>query len=130
MYRQLKLSYEQGATYVAVFNYAPKNDGNGLLQEEHYAAMQKFWTNVVQNPDETNNYVVHTALQLSNNYGLGLRNQNDTIWGLWPADATSQKVWGSVQSALSQYGNSFDIVYKDASFPLLDKYSRVISTIG
>jgi hypothetical protein len=130
MYRYLKLSYEQGATYAAVFNYAPKGDGKGLLQEEHYATLQKFWNDVKQNAGETINYTAAKALVLPKNYGFGLRVQKDNIWGFWPADAQSTQVWSSVQSALSTYGSGFDIVYDDPAYPLQCKYNATITATG
>jgi hypothetical protein len=125
MYDELKSSYEEGAKYAVVFNYAPGDNGTGLLQDEHFAALQKFWTNVVQNPKETNNVTAQDALVLPENYGWGMRNQNDTIWGLWQPDAKSQQVWTAVQDSLSKYDSKLDIVYDDSAFPVADKYEHV-----
>ena len=86
MYNEMRQSYESGAQYVVVFNYSPNNNGTGLLQGEHFAALQKFWSDIVQNPRETNNVTAQAALVLPNNYGWGMRSQNDNIWGLWQPD--------------------------------------------
>jgi len=125
MYDELKSSYEEGAKYSVVFNYAPGDNGTGLLQNEHFVALQKFWTNVVQNPKETNNVTAQDALVLPENYGWGMRNQNDTIWGLWQPDAKSAQVWTAVQGSLSKYGSKLDIVYDNSAFPIAGKYTHV-----
>jgi hypothetical protein len=125
MYDELKLSYEDGAKYAVVFNYAPDDNGTGLLTDEHFAALQKFWTKVVQNPMETNNVIVQDALVLPENYGWGMRNPNDTIWGMWQPDAKSPQVWATAQGSLSKYGSKLDIIYNDPSFSVADKYAHV-----
>jgi hypothetical protein len=125
MYNELKLAYEDGAKYAVVFNYAPGDNGTGLLTNEHFAALKNFWTNVAQNPRETNNVTAQDSLVLPRNYGWGMRNQNDTIWGMWQPDAKSQQVWVAVQGSLSKYGSKLDIIYDDASFPVADKYAHV-----
>jgi hypothetical protein len=125
MYDELKLSYEDGADYAVVFNYAPGDNGTGLLQADHFAALQKFWTNIVQNQGETNNVTIQDALVLPENYGWGMRNPNDTIWGMWQPDAKSPQVWAAVEGSLSKYGSKLDIVYDDPSFSVADKYAHV-----
>jgi hypothetical protein len=125
MYNNLKQTYEDGATYAVVFNYAPNSNGTGLLQDEHFAALQKFWTDVVQNPKETNNVTAQDALILPNSYGWGMRNPQDTIWGLWNADNSSHQIWTQLQSKLAQYGSRLDIVYDDPAYPVVGKYSQI-----
>ena len=125
MYEDLKLSYEEGAKYSVVFNYAPGDNGTGLLQDEHFAALQKFWTNVVVNPKETNNVKAQDALVLPKDYGWGMRNPTDTIWGLWQSDAKSPQVWSTMQGSLSKYGSKLDIVYDDPAFPVAGRYVLV-----
>jgi hypothetical protein len=125
MYSELKPSFESGAKYAAVFNYSPDNNGTGLLQKEQFAALQKFWTSVVENSTETNDVTVQDAFVLPNDYGSGLRSQNDTIWGILQPDSTSQQVWDALQSALIKYGNGLDIVYDDPAYPLAGRYQQV-----
>jgi hypothetical protein len=126
MYSEMKQSYESGAEYVVVFNYSPSNNGTGLLQDENFAAMQKFWADVVQNPKETNNVKAEDALVLPNDYGWGMRNPGDNIWGLWPADNYSQQVWTTLQASLSKYGSKLDIVYDDPAYPTAGRYQHVV----
>ena len=125
MYDELKLAYEDGAKYSVVFNYAPGNNGTGLLQDEHFAALQKFWTNVVQNPRETNNVTGQDALVLPRNYGWGMRNHNDNIWGLWQPGNSSQQVWNSLQASLAKYGSKLDIVYDDPAYAIEGRYQHI-----
>jgi len=125
MYNAMKQSYESGAQYVVVFNYSPDNNATGLLQKEQLAAIQKFWKNVVENPRETNNVIAVEAFVLPTDFGGGLRNQNDNIWGLWPGNSTSRQVWSNLQTALGKYGSKLDIVYDDPAYPAAGRYQHV-----
>jgi len=138
MYDEMRQSYESGAEYVIVFNYTPDNKplganqnstsvtiGDGLLQDEHFAAIQKFWTDIVQNPDETNNFAAEAALVLPNNYGWGMRNPSDTIWGWWQPDNCTQQIWNAMQTCLARYSSHIDIAYDDPLFPVTEKYSQI-----
>lgn len=136
MYDEMVQSYESGAKYVIVFNYNqtssilnPQNATIGsdcaLLQKEHFDAMEKFWNEVVQNPQKTNNVTTETAFVLPNSYGSGLRHQNDGVWGLWNQTSTSQQIWNQLQNRLEQYGSKIDIVYDDPAFPVSGKYGNV-----
>jgi hypothetical protein len=124
IYGELQQAYEDGAEYGVVFNYAPNNTV-GLLQDEQFAAIQKFWTDVVQSPKETDNVTAQDALVLPADYGWGMGSQNDTIWGLWRPDASSQQVWNSVQQSLAMYGSRLDIVYADPAYSTAGRYQRV-----
>jgi hypothetical protein len=138
MYNAMCQSYESGAEYVVVFNYAgstssvgvvPNSNGtssdSGLLQDPQFAAIQKFWTDIVQNPKETNNVKAQDALVLPQDYGWGMRSQNDTIWGLWQPDNSSQQVWSALQASLGKYGSKLDIVYDDPAYPTAGRYQHV-----
>jgi hypothetical protein len=125
MYNEMRQSYESGAQYVVVFNYSPNNNGTGLLQGEHFAALQKFWSDIVQNPRETNNVTAQAALVLPNNYGWGMRSQNDNIWGLWQPDNSSQQVWNALQASLAKYDSKLDIVYDDPAYPIEGWYQHI-----
>lgn len=102
-----------------------RNNGTGLFQGEHFAALQSFWTNVVQNSSETNNVKARNAIVLPNDYGWGMRNPNDNIWGLWQPDNRSQQVWNALQASLSKYGSKLDIVYDDSTYPVAGRYQQV-----
>lgn len=128
IYDQMRTAYECGAEYVVVFNYAENMTGPyGILQKEHFEALEHFWRDVVQNP-----FVWHgatkaeAALVLPKDYGWGMRNPDDTIWGLWSADSTCQQIWTQLQSKLQQYGSKLDIVYDDPAYSVAGKYPNII----
>ncbi len=129
IYNQLHQAYEAGAKYLVVFNYPtyPANNPYGTLQEEHFEALQKLWTDTINNQSVVNGGIeAEAALVLPQNYGWGMRNPQDNIWGLWQADTTSPQVWNSLQSALATYGMHLDIVYNDSSYPVAGKYGKII----
>jgi len=127
MYEQMRLSYESGAKYVIIFNYAQDMTGPyGTLQDQHFFALEKFWNEIVQNPNITHgNIKAQTALVLPNNYGWGMRRPNDIIWGLWNADNTSQQIWTNLQNKLEQYGIELDIIYDDPKYLATEKYNQI-----
>jgi len=130
MFDQMKTSYEAGSEYIIIFNYAEDmSRPYGTLQEEHFEALKRFWNDIVQNPN-----VVHggaeaeAALVLPKDFGWGMRNPTDSIWGLWRADSTSYsaQIWTQLQRLLSQYGSKLDIVYDDPAYPVAGKYGQII----
>lgn len=128
IYGQMVQAYQAGANYILIFDYPylPGND-YGVMTDDHFAALQRFWNNVVQpgmghardygSPD--------IALVLPRNYGWGLRNPHDTIWGMWGPDGKSSQIWQNSQKLLSEYGIRLDIVFDDASYPIAGQYNRV-----
>jgi hypothetical protein len=127
IYQQMKASYECGAKYVIVFNYAEDMSGPyGTLKDEHFQALERFWNDVVKNSAVTHGGVkAEAALVLPKDYGWGMRTEDDKIWGLWKPDDTSQKIWSQLQGKLGQYGTKLDIVYDDPAFPVEGKYANV-----
>ena len=127
IYQQMRMAYEGGAQYIAVFNYAEDMQGSyGTLKEEHFQALERFWNDVVQNASEVYGGIkAEAALVLPRNYGWGMRNPNDTIWGVWSTNSTSEQIWTQLQSKLAQYGSKLDIVYDDPAYPAAGKYSQI-----
>jgi hypothetical protein len=127
VYNQMQLSYERGAKYVVVFNYAENmTDSYGTLQPEHFQAHQRFWNEVVQNSSVVHGGIkAEAVLVLPKDDGWGTRNQNDTIWGLWKADGSSQQVWNQLQNKLTEYGSKLDIAYDDPAYPVVGKYCQI-----
>jgi hypothetical protein len=123
LYEDLVLAYESGAKYLVIFN-GPDVGDYGILTDEHFTAMERFWDGV-----QHGSYVVHgsaeTVLVLPRNYGWGMRKPSDTIWGLWGPDEKSPQIWNVSRTLLARYGTRFDIVYEDANFSLNDKYSNI-----
>jgi len=131
-------SYESGAEFVVVFNYTPDYDqlgatgngtrvdsGVGLLEEEHFVVMNKFWNEVVQNPKKTNNVTVEAAFVLPSNYGGGLRNPRDTNWGIWNSTSTTEQIWNTLHGKLDEFSPKIDVVIDNLLCPLAGKYSQV-----
>jgi hypothetical protein len=128
MYNQMRLSYECGAQYIIVFNYNATdiNYPYGTLQDEHFQVLQRFWNEVVQNPNVKHGGIkAEAALVLPKNFGWGMRNPTDTIWGLWNTNSTSDQIWTQLQSKLAQYGSKLDIVYDDPAYPVAGKYGQI-----
>jgi hypothetical protein len=127
IYEQMLSAYEAGAKYVVVFNYAENmTEPYGTLQEEHFVALENFWNDVVQNPDIKQGSIKgETVLVLPENYGWGMRDPTDKIWGLWAADEKSEQIWNLRSSLIDEYGLTLDIVYDDPEFPVEGKYSQI-----
>lgn len=132
IFNQMKTSYENGAQYIILFNYAKDMTGPyGTLQEEHFQALERFWNEVVQNSSVVHGGVkAQAALVLPENYGSGMRNPDDSIWGLWNPNNASSQIWGEVQGKLEQYGTQLDIVYSDSAYPVAGRYARIFSLNG
>ena len=126
MFEQLQTSYKTGANYALIFNYSEDPANPNTLQEEHFQALERFWNEVVQNSEVTHGGIkAEAALVLPKNYGWGMRNPNDNIWGIWPADSTSQEIWSQLQDKIDQHGLQLDIVFEDSNQFVEGKYAHV-----
>ena len=126
LYADLSLAYSAGAKYAVVFSY-PNITAYGTLTDEHFAALQKFWTNLQNDPGSFESNKAEVAYVVPADYGFGFRNPNDTIWGLFPADNQSAKIYADVKTLTADYGSHFDILYDEPQIivPLLGSYSKV-----
>jgi len=130
MFEQMKASYETGAEYVLIFNYSEDPANPNTLQEEHFRALERFWKDVVQNPDVTHGGVkAEAVLVLPKNYGWGMRRsdhiEEDFIWGIWPEDDKTPEIWSQLESRIDQYGLKLDIVFEDSNYPVTGKYDHI-----
>lgn len=127
IYDQMRTAYEAGAEYVVIFNYAEDMEGPyGTLQDEHFAALERFWNDVVQSSAvKPSSVKAEAVLVLPENYGWGIRDPEDKIWGLWGPDEKSQQIWELSRNLLDQYGLGLDIVYDDPDFSVDGKYPKV-----
>jgi hypothetical protein len=127
IYDQMRTAYEAGAEYVVVFNYAEDMEGPyGTLQDEHFDALERFWNDVVRSSAVKQGSVkAEAVLVLPENYGWGMRDTGDKIWGLWGPDEKSQQIWELSRNLLDQYGLGLNIVYVDPEFPVAEKYPQV-----
>jgi len=119
-------AYETGAKYVIIFNYPtyPEDNPYGILSEEHFAAMQQFWTYIHQHPEDYGKAKGQVAFVLPKDYGWGMRRPDCSIWGLWPADDLSSVIWDKMNRLIERYGLQLDIVYDDPRFSF-NEYSEV-----
>ncbi len=126
IYNQMRTAYEAGAEYIVVFNYADDMTGPyGTLQDEHFEALERFWNDAVQSSAVKKGSIkAEAVLVLPENYGWGMRDLGDKIWGLWGPDEKSQQTWNMAQSLLEEYGFGLDIVYDDSEFPAEGRYSQ------
>ena len=120
------IAYETGAKYVIVFNYPtyPENNPYGILGDEHFAAMQQFWTHIHEYPGDYGKVLSDVAFVLPKDYGWGMRSPDDSIWGLWQADNLSSVIWDKMNTLVERYGLGLDIVYDDPRFSLAE-YSEL-----
>ena len=123
LYDDLVLAYDNGAKYIIVFNY-PKINEYGILEDEHFLALEKFWQEI-QISSDYSPLVADYVLVLPKNYGFGMRYVDDSIWGLWKSDEKSMQIWNISRKLLSQYTLQLDIVYEDDRFSVENKYSRI-----
>ena len=117
IYNQMLESYQAGAKYIAIFNYPYNGSAYGTLTDDQFNAMQRFWNDIttkkfadLSKPD--------AALVLPKNFGWGLRNPNDTIWGFWTTDNRTEQTALVTGKLVSYYGTNLDIVYDDPTYPV------------
>ena len=119
IYNQMLASYQAGAKYIAIFDYPYNITGNpyGALTEEHFSAIQKFWIDITTKsyPDLSKPVA---ALVLPKNFGWGLRDHDDKIWGFWISDNRTEQTAEVTGKLLSYYKTQLDIVYEDPIFPI------------
>jgi hypothetical protein len=130
LYTDLSLTYSSGAKYAIVFSYPtyPDNNQYGILQDEHFKALQEFWNKLHSNPASFGSNKAEVVYIVPRDYGFGFRSPTDTIWGLKPADALSSKIFYDTNNTLpSKYGFNFDILYDEPEViaPLLKNYNAV-----
>jgi hypothetical protein len=132
IYDDMVLAYRAGAKYVLVFNYPnyPEDNPYGILSEEHFEAMEQFWSYVTAYPRGNGQRVIgEVALVLPKDYGWGMRRNEyitlDRIWGLWPEDERAPLILENTCKLLVKYGLNLDIIYSDERFHYEGNYSRI-----
>jgi hypothetical protein len=116
-YNQMLESYQAGAKYIAVFNYPYNGSAYGTLTDDQFNAMQRFWNDITTKKFADQSKPV-AALVLPKNFGWGLRNPNDTIWGFWTTDNRTEQTALVTGKLVSYYGTNLDIVYDDPTYPV------------
>ncbi len=113
LYNDLVLAYSAGAEYVIVFD-APKLSTYGILTENHFDKLKQFWNYVQDNPQDFGSHNATAAYVMPKDYGFGLRRPDDRMWGLFPPDELSPKIWNDTNKLVEQYGFGFDIIFDEA----------------
>ncbi len=125
VYEQMLDAYLAGAKYIVIFDY-PQLPGNpyGVLTEAHFAALQQLWavTELVKPDDNQHDDAV---LVLPQNYGWGMRLEDDRIWGVWGPDEKSPQIWNISRELLTKFDFRLDMVYDDPRFPVDGLYEKV-----
>jgi hypothetical protein len=126
LYNDLSLAYSSGAKYAIVFSY-PDVTSYGTLTPDHFEALQKFWNTLNSNPGSFGRNQPEVVYVVPKDYGFGFRDPNDTIWGLFPADALSEKIFNDTITLTAKYGSRYDILYDEQKIidSVLHKYSKV-----
>jgi len=127
IYEQMRTAYECGAEYFMIFNF-PVIEGNeyGILMDEHFEALERFWNDVLNNPEVIHGSIeAEAVLVLPRNYGWGMRRSDDRIWGWWGPDEKMPQIWTLSRQLLLQYNLTLDIVYEDPTFPVEGKYQQI-----
>jgi hypothetical protein len=117
IYNQMLTSYEAGAKYITIFDYPYNQTAYGALTNDQLLALQRFW-NDVTTKKFTDLSTPEAVLVLPHNFGWGMRNPNDTIWGFWLSDNRTQTIAIAISELLSFYGPSLDIVFDDPAYPV------------
>ena len=110
LYNDLALAYSSGAKYDIVFSY-PNITVYGTLKDEHFEALQKFWVTLHTNPQSLSKTQSRVAYVVPADYGFGFRNANDSVWGQFPSDNLSQKIYNDTQILIGKYGANLSILF-------------------
>ena len=125
MYDDMVASYVAGAKYVVVFDY-PYEQTFGILDEEHFNAMETFWGLTCSSPENLEKVEADVAFVLPKDYGWGMRRLTDKIWMPdWGPDERSELIWNNMNKLIAKYGLKLDIIYDDAQFDFVSKYSEI-----
>jgi hypothetical protein len=128
LYYDMILAYLSGAKYIVVFNYPNLVSPYGLLTEEHFDALQRFWDYVKSHPlhEIYGSESKRTAYVLPKDYGWAFRGSLDKVWGLW-TDTQSEQIGKDVDYLLHTNHLGVDIIYDDPKYyPALGNYSKLI----
>lgn len=130
LYSDMVLAYENKANYIVVFNSPDRNPPItelGILTPDHIDAIKKFWDYAKTHPQPKTSPAT-TAYVLPADYGYAFRGPTDTIWGLWPSDGLSAKMWNDANATLTTYGMKLDIVYENRTddIPINLPYDKLI----
>jgi hypothetical protein len=124
MLEDMNVAYQAGAKYVVIFDF-PYDQPYGILEEEHFAAMETFWDMIHSPQSSLEKVKAEVAFVFPKDYGWGMRRPDDKIWGLWGPDELSPLIWENMNKLIANYGLRLDIIYNDTSFDFMEKYSKI-----
>ena len=125
LYSDLALAYSAGAKYGIVFTY-PNITAYGTLTDEHFEALERFWDTLHTDPASLGNTESTVAYVIPADYGFGFRSANDTLWGQFPADELSAKIYSDTAALTAKYGAQLNILYDSSETAAkLGSYSKV-----
>ena len=142
LYSDLSLAYTAGATYTVVFSYPDistrAHTTYGTVTQQQLNALQNFWNEIHTNPRSFATSTPEEAYVIPEYYGFGFRDLSDTIWGLFPSDSLSPKIWDDTQillygivspyeMPLQYYSSNLNIIYDNLTVikPTLKNYAKV-----
>lgn len=132
----MRTAYEAGAKYVTIFNYANNSAGSprDILTDEHFEAMEQFWTYTKKEPRVTEKQTIEAVLVLPENYGGGLRRRDDNVWGpvslpwraSWPPDTQTKQIWENLNKLSERHGLGLNVIFDGKETAnLLKDYSKI-----
>ena len=124
IFEDMLIAYHAGAKYIIVFNY-PQINQYGMLEEDHFTAMKNFWDLTRSSKGTPNRLESSVAFVLPEDYGWGMRNQYDRIWGVWSSDDLSPLLWDKMTKLMEKHGLELDIIYDGAQFNYENKYVKI-----
>ncbi|MCW4003303.1 MAG: hypothetical protein NWE95_05245 [Candidatus Bathyarchaeota archaeon] len=126
LYADLALAYSAGAKYAIVFSYPHVTD-YGTLTDDHFDALERFWNTMHTNPESFGSRHPEVAYIVPKDYGFGFRSPTDNIWGFFPADELSPKIYNDVVTLTAKFDSKLDIFYDEPEYieALLGNYSKV-----
>jgi hypothetical protein len=125
MLQDMITAYRAGAKYVVVFNF-PYDQPFGILEEEHFVAMETFWDMTRPQQSSLERVEAEVAFVLPKNYGWGMRRLEDRIWKPeWGPDDKSPLIWENMNKLIERHGLKLDIIYDDPQFNYKEKYSQI-----
>jgi len=129
VFQDFLTAYNAGAKYIMLFNYPqyPEDNQYGILTDEHFLAMKKFWEYTASTPSEAQDIDNRLALVLPNYYGWGMRKIDHKIWGIWNPDEKSYVIWNNLMKLEVKYGLRLDIIYDNPSNEDKRMYKKTFS---
>lgn len=127
LYFDMILAYLSGAKYIVIFNYPNLVSPYGLLRDEHFDALERFWNYVNQPQNEIyGSDSKRIAYVLPQDFGWGFRGSEDKVWGLWNDDLSLQ-IGTALNYVLDTQHIGLDIIYDDPKYhEALNNYSKLI----